>query len=53
MTLILSNADVGALLTIEDCIDALEGAYKALARGGAVEVPRTDMMFPTADAHTF
>ena len=53
MTLILSNADVSSVLTMPDCIDALEKAYKALARGRAVDVPRTDMMFPTKESHTF
>ena len=53
MTLVLSNADVGSLLTMPDCIDALEQAFKALARGRAVDVPRTDMMFSTSDPHTF
>src|SRR5215471_17882441 len=53
MTLVLNNADVKSLLTVPECIDALEQAYKAIALGRAVEVPRTDMVFPTQDANTF
>jgi alanine dehydrogenase len=53
MTLVLSNEEVGSLLTMPDCIHALEQAYTALAFGRAVNVPRMDMMFPTADPNNF
>jgi alanine dehydrogenase len=53
VTLVLTNTDVRSLLTMRDCIDALEQGYKALALGRAVEVPRTDMMFPTKEPDTF
>ena len=53
MTLILSNEDVLSVLSITECIDALRRAYTGLAAGRCVNVPRTDMMFPTPDPNTF
>ena len=43
MTLVLSNDDVSRLLTIHDCIDALEEAYVELANGRAVSRPALGM----------
>lgn len=37
MTLLLTRRDVADLLTIDDCIDAVENAFRLLGRG---EVPR-------------
>lgn len=42
MTLVLNDEDVGRLLTMEAAIDAIEEAYKDLARGVAVNAPRRD-----------
>ena len=36
MTLILSNAEVGELLTMPECLEALEEAYRELAEGRGV-----------------
>jgi ornithine cyclodeaminase/alanine dehydrogenase-like protein (mu-crystallin family) len=47
MTLILSNDDVGRLLTMPDCIEALEGAYRDLGRGQGVSRTRSDSIVPT------
>ena len=42
MTLILSNADVEKLLTMPDCLAALEDAYVELAEGRGVSRQRSD-----------
>ena len=47
MTLILSNADVEKLLTMPDCIAALEEAYVDLANGQGVTRTRSDTITPT------
>ncbi len=47
MTLILSNADVEQLLTMPDCIAALEEAYVDLADGRGVTRTRSDTITPT------
>ena len=47
MTLILSNADVEKLLTMPDCIAALEEAYVDLADGRGVTRTRSDTITPT------
>lgn len=46
MTLVLSNDDVSRLLTIHDCIDALEEAYVEVANGRAVTRPRAECLAP-------
>ncbi len=48
MTLILSNDDVGKLLTMPECIDVLEHAYVELAEGRGVSRTRSDCFAPTA-----
>ena len=47
MTLILSNDDVGKLLTMPECIDVLEQAYAELADGRGVSRTRSDCLTPT------
>ncbi len=47
MTLILSNADVEKLLTMPECIAALEEAYVELAEGRGVSRTRSDCFTPT------
>lgn len=47
MTLILSNDDVERLLTMPDCIAALEDAYLELANGRGVSRQRSDCITPT------
>lgn len=42
MTIALNDDDVSRLLLMEDCIAALEQAYKDLGRGEAVNAPRRD-----------
>lgn len=49
MTLLLSNEDVQAALTMEETIAALEKAYQELFRGEAVCRPRIDIQIPTRD----
>ena len=53
MTLILSNDDVEKLLTIEECIAALEDSYVELAEGRGLSRTRSDCLVPTGqdDAH--
>jgi len=48
MTLILSNDDVGKLLTMPECIDVLEEAYVELAEGRGVSRTRSDCFTPTS-----
>jgi len=47
--LILNNADVEKVLTMEATIAALEESYLALAAGEAVCRPRIDIRIPTSD----
>jgi alanine dehydrogenase len=47
MTLILSNDDVEKLLTMPECITALEEAYVELAEGRGVTRTRSDCITPT------
>jgi ornithine cyclodeaminase/alanine dehydrogenase-like protein (mu-crystallin family) len=47
MTLILSNDDVGKLITMPDCIAVLEEAYGELAEGRGVSRTRSDCITPT------
>jgi len=49
MTLIINNADVAKVLTMEITIAALEQAYLALAAREAVCRPRIDIRIPTSD----
>ncbi len=50
MTLIINNAEVAKVLTMETTMAALEQAYLALAAGEAVCRPRIDIRIPTSDA---
>src|SRR6201998_1367612 len=49
MTLIINNADVAKVLTMEMTMAALEEAYLALAAKEAVCRPRIDIRIPTSD----
>jgi len=42
MTLILSNAEIDSVLSMKDCIDVLEDAYRELAHGRGVSRTRSD-----------
>ena len=44
--LIINNDLVSELITVDDCVDALESAFKKLPTGGAIHRPRIDMYFP-------
>jgi len=48
MTLILSNDDVEQLLSMRECMDALEDAYAELAEGRGVSRLRSDSFAPTS-----
>jgi ornithine cyclodeaminase/alanine dehydrogenase-like protein (mu-crystallin family) len=48
MTLILSNDDVERLLTMPECIAALEEAYVELAAGRGINRTRSDCIAPTS-----
>ncbi len=50
MTLILSNEDVNEVLTMKECIDALEDAYLELAHGRGVNRRRSDTLVPSNQA---
>jgi ornithine cyclodeaminase/alanine dehydrogenase-like protein (mu-crystallin family) len=47
MTLILSNEEIDSVLTMPDCIDILEDAYRELHTGSAVTRHRSDCITPT------
>jgi ornithine cyclodeaminase/alanine dehydrogenase-like protein (mu-crystallin family) len=47
VTLLLDNDDVARLLSMADCIAALEGGYRDLAAGRAITRPRSDCLAPT------
>jgi ornithine cyclodeaminase/alanine dehydrogenase-like protein (mu-crystallin family) len=47
MTLILSNEDVDKLITMPECIAALEEAYVELAEGRGITRTRSDCITPT------
>jgi alanine dehydrogenase len=47
MTLILSNKDVEQILTMPDCIAALEQSYVELAEGRGLSRTRSDCLAPT------
>jgi ornithine cyclodeaminase/alanine dehydrogenase-like protein (mu-crystallin family) len=49
MTLILSNADVEKLLTMPECIEALEESYIELIEGRGVNRTRSDCITPTSN----
>ena len=54
MTLILSNKDVEQLITMPECVAALEESYRELAEGRGVSRTRSDCLVPTtydAEAH--
>jgi len=44
--LIIDNASVSQLLTMDDCIRVQEEAFRKLPTGGAIHRPRIDMYFP-------
>lgn len=46
MTLLLSNDDVDRLLSMRECIDALETAYRELAAGRGTDRCRSDSFVP-------
>src|ERR1700676_4029795 len=47
MTLILSNNDIDGVLSMKDCIDVLEDAYRELAQGRGVSRTRSDSFSET------
>jgi ornithine cyclodeaminase/alanine dehydrogenase-like protein (mu-crystallin family) len=47
MTLILSNEDVEAALTMPDCLEAMEIAYKDLGEGHGANGVRSEILTPT------
>ena len=53
MTLILSNENVEKLLTIENCMDALDYAYGELGRDNAVMGPVIRVISPVMAGQTY
>jgi len=45
--LLINNDDVSKLLSMKDCLEALEVGYKDLAAGNATHRPRIDVWAPT------
>lgn len=52
MTLILSNKDVEQLLTMPECIAALEQSYVELAEGRGLTRTRSDCLVPSGEEHS-
>lgn len=46
MTLILTNAEIESIFTLEECFEALEPALLDLGNGRAVNMPRQDLLVP-------
>ena len=53
LTLLIENAEVERLLTVEACLDALEVAFRDLADGRAVNRPRSHSYTPLGDGHHY
>ncbi|MBA3746888.1 MAG: ornithine cyclodeaminase family protein [Solirubrobacterales bacterium] len=53
MTLLIENAVVERVLTVEACLEALEGAFRDLANGRAVNRPRSHSYTPLGDGHHY
>src|SRR2546423_2462909 len=51
--LVLSNEEIARLLTIEDCMAALEPMYRDFAEGRALLSPRVDNLSPTSRADAY
>lgn len=51
--LLLDNADVAGLLSMDKAIESLRAAYSDLARGDATYIPRIDIFAPTSRSHEF
>lgn len=49
MPLLLSNEDVAGLLTMPDCMQAMEAAFAELGHGEAVTRSRSDLVVPQSD----
>ncbi|MBI5909057.1 MAG: ornithine cyclodeaminase family protein [Betaproteobacteria bacterium] len=48
MTLILNNTEVAKAVTMAECVDAIEDAFKEVGRGWAMSDPRIDRHMPTS-----
>ena len=46
--LLLTNEDVEPLLTMPDCMEAIEAAFRELGNADAVDIPRQDAIVPIA-----
>ena len=53
MPLLLTNDDVERVLTMRDCVDAIEEAYGELSAGRAIYNNRRDTLMPTSDSESF
>ncbi len=53
LTLLLDNAEVERLLTVEACVGALEIAFRDFAEGRAVNRPRSHSYTPLGDGHHY
>jgi ornithine cyclodeaminase/alanine dehydrogenase-like protein (mu-crystallin family) len=49
MPLLLSNEDVTSVLSMADCMEPMETAFRELGEGRAVSRPRSDLVVPQAD----
>jgi alanine dehydrogenase len=50
---VLSNEDVERVLTMQECIGALEEMYRDYAAGRALMIPRTDNLSPSAKVDAY
>jgi ornithine cyclodeaminase/alanine dehydrogenase-like protein (mu-crystallin family) len=48
MTLVLNDGDVSRLVTMRECVEVIEEAYRDLGLGRAVNAPRRDSFLPSS-----
>jgi alanine dehydrogenase len=49
MPIVLTNDEVAELVTMKDCLQAVESAFRELGAGEAVSRPRSDLALPQSD----
>ncbi|MGH7829541.1 MAG: ornithine cyclodeaminase family protein, partial [Candidatus Binatia bacterium] len=53
MTLLINNAEVAQLITMRECVEVLEEAYREHGQGRAAHRRRSNIAVPTGDGRTF
>ena len=50
---LINNDDVNRVLTMADCIRVQESAFRKIPDGGAIQRPRIDLYYPSADPESY